>query len=247
MKVYMKIILLKFQPFGKITNSMKNGQIYSKLNKKALDVLCRSGALDSLIDERFNGCKHFWTACVQQRPKTLKKLEENIKAQQRGEAMLRLKKTFSRAQRLQNLADKFAGETDNALRQMEKKNALLQERLTGLMDMVESQSECIRGLEAAATVANARIQELEAQIREGGGRVRERVRSGERVKVRTGATSADAKHDSARGTNGAVGEAGGRRSAPGSPQRTRRKSGSRRRVASSAASSVVSVSSAQTV
>ena len=178
------------------------------------------------------------------------RLEENIKAQQRGEAMLRLKKTFSRAQRLQNLADKFAGETDNALRQMEKKNALLQERLTGLMDMVESQRECISGLEATATLAKERIQELESQLaaqKEAGGVVRERVRSGERVKVRTGASSADAKHDSARGTNGAVGEAGGRRSAPGSPQRTRRKSGSRRRVASSAASSVVSVSSAQTV
>ena len=178
------------------------------------------------------------------------RLEENIKAQQRGEAMLRLKKTFSRAQRLQNLADKFAGETDNALQQMEKKNALLQERLTGLMDMVESQRECISGLEATATLAKERIQELESQLaaqKEAGGAVRERVRSGERVKVRTGATSADAKHDSARGTNGAVGEAGGRRSAPGSPQRTRRKSVTRRRVASSAASSVVSVSSAQTV
>ena len=178
------------------------------------------------------------------------RLEENLKAQQRGEAMLRLKKTFSRAQRLQNLADKFAGETDNALQQMEKKNALLQERLTGLMDMVESQRECISGLEATATLAKERIRELESQLaaqKEAGGVVRERVRSGERVKVRSGASSADAKHDSVRGTNGAVGEAGGRRSAPGSPQRTRRKSGSRRRVASSAASSVVSVSSAQTV
>jgi len=178
------------------------------------------------------------------------RLEENIKAQQRGEAMLRLKKTFSRAQRLQNLADKFAGETDNALQQMEKKNALLQERLTGLMDMVESQRECISGLEATATLAKERIQELESQLaaqKEAGGVVRERVRSGERVKVRSGASSADAKHDSVRGASGAVGEAGGRRSAPGSPQRTRRKSGSRRRVASSAASSVVSVSSAQTV
>ena len=178
------------------------------------------------------------------------RLEENLKAQQRGEAMLRLKKTFSRAQRLQNLADKFAGETDNALQQMEKKNALLQERLTGLMDMVESQRECISGLEATATLAKERIRELESQLaaqKEAGGVVRERVRSGERVKVRTGASSADAKHDSVRGASGAVGEAGGRRSAPGSPQRTRRKSGSRRRVASSAASSVVSVSSAQTV
>ena len=51
----------------------------SKLNKKSLDVLCRSGALDSLIDERFNGCKHFWMACVQDRPKTAKKLVDKIK------------------------------------------------------------------------------------------------------------------------------------------------------------------------
>ena len=51
----------------------------SKLNKKSLDALCRSGALDSLIDERFNGCKHFWKSCVQDRPKTAKKLLEKIK------------------------------------------------------------------------------------------------------------------------------------------------------------------------
>ena len=51
----------------------------SKLNKKSLDVLCRSGALDSLIDERFNGCKHFWMSCVHDRPKTAKKLAEKIK------------------------------------------------------------------------------------------------------------------------------------------------------------------------
>ena len=53
--------------------------VYSKLNKKALDALCRSGGLDCLVDERFNGCKHFWMACIQDRPKSAKKLEENIK------------------------------------------------------------------------------------------------------------------------------------------------------------------------
>ena len=51
----------------------------SKLNKKSLDALCRSGALDELVDERFNGCKHFWMSCVQNKPKTAKKLVENIK------------------------------------------------------------------------------------------------------------------------------------------------------------------------
>jgi DNA polymerase-3 subunit alpha len=52
--------------------------IYSKLNKRSLDVLCRSGALDPLVDERFTGCKHFWMACIQDRPKNTKKLNENI-------------------------------------------------------------------------------------------------------------------------------------------------------------------------
>jgi DNA polymerase-3 subunit alpha len=52
--------------------------VHSKLNKKALDVLCRSGAMDYLVDERFNGCKHFWMACIQDKPKNKKKLDENI-------------------------------------------------------------------------------------------------------------------------------------------------------------------------
>jgi len=51
---------------------------YSKLNKKALDALCRGGALDNLSDERFTGMKHFWSACVVERPKNLKKFKENI-------------------------------------------------------------------------------------------------------------------------------------------------------------------------
>jgi len=52
--------------------------IYSKLNKKALDVLVRSGALDGLIDSRFSGMKHFWSAVVVDRPKKEKRLNENI-------------------------------------------------------------------------------------------------------------------------------------------------------------------------
>jgi DNA polymerase-3 subunit alpha len=53
--------------------------VYSKLNKKSLDALCRAGALDLLSDERFSGRKHFWSACVVDRPKSKKKLLENIK------------------------------------------------------------------------------------------------------------------------------------------------------------------------
>jgi len=52
--------------------------IYSKLNKKSLDALCRGGALDNIVDDRFTGRKHFWSACVVDRPKNLKKLGENI-------------------------------------------------------------------------------------------------------------------------------------------------------------------------
>ena len=52
--------------------------MYAKLNKKALDVLCRSGALNSLMDDRFSGMKHFWSAVACDRPKTKKKFHENI-------------------------------------------------------------------------------------------------------------------------------------------------------------------------
>jgi DNA polymerase III alpha subunit len=67
------------RPFEAVEDLLFNKDIvYSKLNKKSLDVLCRSGALDDLVDERFNGCKHFWIATIQDRPKNLKKLKENI-------------------------------------------------------------------------------------------------------------------------------------------------------------------------
>ena len=51
---------------------------YSKLNKKSLDALCRGGALDNILDDRFTGRKHFWSACIVDRPKNSKKLTENI-------------------------------------------------------------------------------------------------------------------------------------------------------------------------
>ena len=52
--------------------------VYSKLNKKALDVLIRAGATDSIIDEQFTGRKHFWSAVAVDRPKNKKKFQENI-------------------------------------------------------------------------------------------------------------------------------------------------------------------------
>ena len=171
--------------------------------------------------------------------------EENIKAQLRGDSFRNMKQSLSRGLSMRNMANRSSEseETLDALMFQEQMNELLQERLTGLMDMVESQSECIRGLEATATLANARIRELESQVKEAGGMVRERVRTGGLVKIREGAMSADGRYDiGARSANGSLGEAGG--SAPGSPHRRRRTSGERRR---RVASSVASGSSAQTV
>ena len=172
--------------------------------------------------------------------------EENRKAQLRTDSLKNLKGKFGRT--LSNLGFQDTNRTQesqdalDALAFQQQLNASLQERLTGLMDMVESQSECIRGLEAAATVANARIQELEAQIREGGGRVRERVRSGGLVRIGEGAVSADGRHNiGARSGGGSLGDAGGRGS-ESSPHRRRRSGGERRRRASSSASSVASSS-----
>ena len=173
--------------------------------------------------------------------------EENIKAQLRGESFRNMKQSFSRGLSMRSMANRSSEseETLDALMFQEQMNELLQERLTGLMDMVESQSECIRGLEATAILANARIRELEAQVKEGGGMVRERVRSGGLVKIGEGAISADGRYNiGARSGDGTLGEAGGRGGTPGSPHRRRRSSGERRR---RVASSVASGSSAQTV
>ena len=52
--------------------------VYSKLNKRCLDALCRAGALDNLVDNQFTGRKHFWAACIVDRPKTKAALRRNI-------------------------------------------------------------------------------------------------------------------------------------------------------------------------
>jgi len=67
------------RPFEKIEDIIFNENIiHAKLNKRALDVLCRSGAMDCIVDDRFSGCKHFWAACIAFKPKNQKKLEEQI-------------------------------------------------------------------------------------------------------------------------------------------------------------------------
>ena len=71
--------ILDNRPFNTVEEFLFNENIvYSKLNKKALDVLCRSGAMDDLIDERFTGAKHFWSSVAVDRPRKEKNLLENI-------------------------------------------------------------------------------------------------------------------------------------------------------------------------
>jgi len=71
--------LLDNRPFMNAEDLLfREGVSYSKLNKKALDALCRGGALDNIVDDRFSGRKHFWSACVVERPKSLKKFAENL-------------------------------------------------------------------------------------------------------------------------------------------------------------------------
>ena len=67
------------RPFHKVEDFLFNERmIYSKLNKKALDVLVRSQALNSLMDERFTGLKHYWSSVAVERPRKEKDLEDNI-------------------------------------------------------------------------------------------------------------------------------------------------------------------------
>jgi len=91
--------ILAHRPFNTIEELLFNENvIYSKLNKKALDVLCRGGAIDDLIDDRFTGSKHFWYATCVDRPRTTKKLAEHItKYHSEGD--------FSEEERIEFLAD----------------------------------------------------------------------------------------------------------------------------------------------
>jgi DNA polymerase III subunit alpha len=69
------------RPFTEIEDFLFNENItYSKLNKKALDVLIRCQALNGLMDDRFSGLKHFWSAVAVDRPKNKKRFTDNIEA-----------------------------------------------------------------------------------------------------------------------------------------------------------------------
>ncbi len=71
--------IMLHRPFNTIEEMLFHPEVkYNKLNKKAFDVLCRAGAMNDLIDERFTGDKHFWSAVAVDKPRTKKKLDENI-------------------------------------------------------------------------------------------------------------------------------------------------------------------------
>jgi DNA polymerase-3 subunit alpha len=75
--------IVDHRPFNSIEEFLFHDDIvYSKLNKKALDVLCRSGALNKLMDDRFTGRKHFWSAVAVERVYSRKKFSENIESYQ---------------------------------------------------------------------------------------------------------------------------------------------------------------------
>jgi DNA polymerase III alpha subunit len=71
--------IVDHRPFETVEEFLFHDEIvYSKLNKKGLDVLVRSGAMDTLMDERFTGRKHFWSAVAVERVYNRKKFNENI-------------------------------------------------------------------------------------------------------------------------------------------------------------------------
>jgi DNA polymerase-3 subunit alpha len=73
--------IIDHRPFNTIEEFLFHPRVsYSKLNKKNVDALCRSGALSKLMDPRFTGAKHFWSAIAVDRPRKPDNLEENIKA-----------------------------------------------------------------------------------------------------------------------------------------------------------------------
>lgn len=71
--------ILEHRPFNTIEEFLFHDKMeYRKVSKRAIDPLCKSGALRNLQDERFFGDKHFWASVSFDRPKTVKKLLENI-------------------------------------------------------------------------------------------------------------------------------------------------------------------------
>ena len=71
--------IIEHRPFNTVEEFLFHPEVrYSKLNKKALDALCRAQALTDLVDDRFSGLRHFWSAVCVDRPRKEKNLAENI-------------------------------------------------------------------------------------------------------------------------------------------------------------------------
>jgi len=71
--------IMRNRPFNTVEDLLFTPEVsYSKLNKKALDVLCRGQALNDLMDDRFTGMKHFWSAVCVDRPKIYKKIQKSL-------------------------------------------------------------------------------------------------------------------------------------------------------------------------
>ena len=71
--------IIENRPFNTIEEFLFHEKItYSKLNKKSISALCLSQALNTLMDDRFSGMKHFYSAVAEDRPRKEKNLIENI-------------------------------------------------------------------------------------------------------------------------------------------------------------------------
>ncbi len=91
--------ILMHRPFNTVEDLLFHEEVvYSKFNKKALDVLARAGALEDIMDDRFVGDKHFWTAVCLDRPRSKKKLADNI-------ALYKPEGDFTEEERIQHIAD----------------------------------------------------------------------------------------------------------------------------------------------
>ncbi|MAF26069.1 hypothetical protein CL634_10930, partial [bacterium] len=91
--------ILDHRPFSTVEEFLFNEDIvYGKLNKKALCVLARSQSLDPLMDNRFEGLKHFWSSIAVERPRKEKNLLENIE-------VFRNEPEFTEEEKIQHLVD----------------------------------------------------------------------------------------------------------------------------------------------
>jgi len=71
--------IIEHRPFNVIEDFLFHPDIvYSKLNKKSIHALTLAQALNGLMDDRFTGLRHFWTAISEKRPRKEKNLAENI-------------------------------------------------------------------------------------------------------------------------------------------------------------------------